>query len=76
MFCNILGLWNHLVNEHADVFFALCPWNKVPCSGPDNLDLLPLGPELEAEGQHDNYYYSLSLANPDYPEHSCAFMRA
>jgi len=47
-------------------FFALCPLNKVPCSGPDNRDLL----------QRDNYYYNLYLANPDYPDHSCAFMRA
>jgi hypothetical protein len=60
--------------------------NKVPCSGPDNRDVSPLGPEpfgselkdelLEAEGQRDNDYYNLRLANPDYPDHSCAFIRA
>ena len=31
---------------------------------------------LEAEGQHGNDYYNLRLANPDYPDHSCAFIRA
>ena len=46
----------------------------------------PLGPEpfgselkaelLEAEGQRDNYYYNLHLANPDYPAHYFAFIRA
>ena len=56
-----------------------------PVPDPDNRDLLPLGPEtyrrahvesLEAEGQRGNYYYNLCLASPDYPDHSCAFMRA
>jgi len=46
-------------------FFALCPSKKVPSSGTDNRDLL----------QRDNYYYNLRLANPGYPDHSCAFMR-
>ena len=31
---------------------------------------------LEAEGQRDNYYYNLHLANPDYPAHYFAFIRA
>ena len=31
---------------------------------------------LEAEGQRDNYYYNLHLANPDYPDHYFAFIRA
>jgi len=33
---------------------------------PDNRDV----------SQHDNYYYNLRLAKPDYPDHSCAFIRA
>jgi len=31
---------------------------------------------LEAEGQRDNYYYNLRLANPDYPDPSSAFIGA
>jgi len=52
------------------------PLKQSPVLGPDNRDLLPLGPELKAEGQLYNNYYKLRLSNPDYQGHSCAFMRA
>ena len=42
------------------------PWNKVPCLGPDNRDLV----------QRDNNYYTLRLSNPDYQGHFGAFIGA